>query len=54
MIHPDDFEKIQSSIDEQISQPSNKRNIDYVVYRIIQKDGTIRWVDDYGHYACHR
>ncbi len=51
MVHPDDFEKIQSSIDEQISQPSNRRSIDYVVYRIIQKDGTIRWVDDYGHYA---
>ena len=29
MVHPDDFEKIQSSIDEQISQPSNRRSIDY-------------------------
>ena len=51
MVHPDDFEKIQSSIDEQMSQPTNRRGIDYVAYRIIQKDGTIRWVDDYGHCA---
>ena len=27
------------------------RNIDYVVYRIIRKDGSVRWVDDYGHFA---
>ena len=51
MVHPEDFEKIQSSIDEQISQPSNRRSMDYVVYRIIRKDGSVRWVDDYGHFA---
>jgi PAS domain S-box-containing protein len=51
MVHPDDYETIQDSIDEQIAHPSNRRNIDYVVYRIIRKDGSIRWVDDYGHFA---
>lgn len=51
MVHPEDYDTIQSSIDEQISQPSNRRSIDYVVYRIIRKDGAIRWVDDYGHFA---
>lgn len=51
MVHPEDYEKIQNSIDEQISQPSNRRNMDYVVYRIIRKDGAVRWVDDYGHFA---
>ena len=51
MVHPEDYDMIQSSIDEQISHPSNRRNIDYVVYRIIRKDGTVRWVDDYGHFA---
>ncbi len=25
--------------------------MDYVVYRIIRKDGSVRWVDDYGHFA---
>ena len=51
MVHPEDYDSIQSSIDEQISNVSNRRNIDYVVYRIIRKDGTVRWVDDYGHFA---
>ena len=51
MVHPEDYEKIQSSINEQISQPSNRRSMDYVVYRIIRKDGAVRWVDDYGHFA---
>ena len=48
MVHPDDFEMIQSSIDEQIANTDNK-DLDYVEYRIIRKDGSIRWVDDYGH-----
>ena len=51
MVHPDDFESIQDSIDEQIAQPSNRRSMDYVAYRITRKDGTVRWVDDYGHFA---
>lgn len=51
MVHPEDYEKIRSSINEQISQPSNRRSMDYVVYRIIRKDGAVRWVDDYGHFA---
>jgi PAS domain S-box-containing protein len=51
MVHPEDYDTIQNSITEQISQPSNRRSIDYVVYRIIRKDGSVRWVDDYGHFA---
>ena len=51
MVHPEDYNSIQNSIDEQIANKSNSRNIDYVVYRIIRKDGSVRWVDDYGHFA---
>ncbi|MBR1700678.1 MAG: response regulator [Lachnospiraceae bacterium] len=51
MVHPEDYDSIQNSIEEQIARPSNSRSIDYVVYRIIRKDGSIRWVDDYGHFA---
>ena len=51
MVHPDDYDSIQTSIDEQIANESNRRNMDYVVYRIIRKDGSVRWVDDYGHFA---
>ena len=50
MVHPDDFAKIQASIDEQIADSAN-HNLDYLEYRVIRRDGTIRWVDDYGHFA---
>ena len=48
MVYPDDFAKIQASIEEQIANPNNE-NLDHVEYRITRKDGEIRWVDDYGH-----
>ncbi len=50
MVHPDDFLEIQNSIDKQIAEDSAHK-MDYVEYRIIRKDGSIRWVDDYGHHA---
>ena len=50
MVHPEDFDGIQTSIEEQIADPIN-HNMDYVVYRIVRKDGAVRWVDDYGHFA---
>jgi PAS domain S-box-containing protein len=48
MVHPDDYERISQSIVEQIE--TNEDHMDYAEYRIIRKDGVIRWVDDYGHY----
>ena len=50
LVHPEDYEKIQSSINEQIADPDNG-NLDYVEYRIQRRDGAVRWVDDYGHFA---
>ena len=49
MLHPEDYAAISKSITAQIG--SSEDNNDYVEYRIIRKDGEIRWVDDYGHYA---
>ena len=49
MVHPDDYKRITASIGNQISTGYEK--MDYAEYRIIQKDGTVRWVDDYGHYT---
>ncbi|MBR5914247.1 MAG: response regulator [Selenomonadaceae bacterium] len=46
MVHPDDFEHVQESIQNQIAD--DERFTDYVEYRIIRKDGAIRWIDDYG------
>ena len=50
MVHPEDYAKIQDSIDEQIEHDMENK-MDYVVYRIIRKDGEVRWVDDYGHFT---
>ena len=50
MVYPEDFNEIQESIEEQIADPENER-LDHVEYRITRKDGEIRWIDDYGHFA---
>ena len=47
MVHPDDLERIENEIGEQIGQ--SQRKMDYVEYRITRKDGSVIWVDDYGH-----
>ena len=49
MVHPSDYEEITASVLEQIHRSEEK--LDHVEYRIVRKDGTIRWVDDYGHFA---
>ena len=49
MVHPDDYERISVSIVQQIG--TSEDQMDYAEYRIIRKDGRIRWVDDYGHYC---
>ncbi|MBQ9299367.1 MAG: PAS domain-containing protein, partial [Clostridia bacterium] len=49
MLHPDDYALVAQSIDEQIGSSNDK--LDYVEYRIIRRDGAVRWVDDYGHYT---
>ena len=50
MVHPDDFDTIQASIDMQIDA-ENSDGMDHVIYRITRKDGEVRWVDDYGHFS---
>jgi PAS domain S-box-containing protein len=49
MLHPDDYEAVTESVNQQIAK--SKEKMDYAEYRIIRKDGAVRWVDDYGHYA---
>ena len=48
MVHPADYQQISESIEKQIAESDDK--MDYAEYRIIRRDGSIRWVDDYGHY----
>ncbi len=48
MVHPEDIEKVEKSIRDQVEK--SIYDLDYVEYRIIRKDGSIRWVEDYGHF----
>ena len=49
MVHPDDYERISVSIQDQIQD--SQADLDSVEHRIVRKDGKIRWVEDYGHYV---
>ena len=49
MVHPEDYDRVSLSIIQQIN--SSDDHMDYAEFRIVRKDGSIRWVDDYGHYA---
>ncbi len=47
MVHPDDLERVEQEIESQIQ--GSEKHMDYVQYRIVRKDGQVRWVDDCGH-----
>lgn len=49
MVHPDDFAEVERSIWEQVSE--SRFDLDYVEYRIIRKDGAVRWIEDHGHFV---
>ena len=48
IVHPDDFARVQKSIEKQITE---ENTIDYVEYRIKAKDGTVKYVKDYGRFV---
>ncbi len=48
MVYPEDLEEVESSIVQQIE--NSVYDLDYVEYRIVQKDGSVRWIEDYGHF----
>ena len=49
MLHPEDYAAVKNSVNDQIRMSTE--NLDHVEYRIIRKDGSVRWIDDYGHYT---
>ena len=49
MLHPDDYDRVTDAINQQIANSAEK--MDYAEYRIVRKDGAVRWVDDYGHFT---
>ena len=49
LVHPEDIEETQRSIKQQIFTHGN--DLDQVEYRIIRKNGAVRWIEDYGHFV---
>ena len=47
LVYPEDIKRVQWEIHSQVKE--SDRNMDYIRYRIIRKDGEIRWIDDIGH-----
>lgn len=48
IVHPYDLDTVEQSIKNQIA--SSQYDLDYVEYRAIRKDGSICWIEDFGHY----
>ena len=46
MVHLDDYPAVLAALAEKTAD-----NVDHVEYRIVRRDGAIRWVDDHGHYT---
>ena len=49
MIHPEDLEEVEKTVRQQIA--ASQLDLDYVEYRIVRKDGSVGWVEDYGHFV---
>lgn len=49
LVHPDGVVATEESIRKQIVSCGN--DLDYVEYRIIRRDGSVRWIEDYGHFV---
>ncbi len=49
MVHPDDYDEVCAVVSRQTAD--NEDRTDHVEYRIVAKNGEVRWVDDYGHFT---
>ena len=47
MVHSEDIDRVEWEIKDQIMH--SERKMDFIQYRIIRKDGEVRWIDDCGH-----
>lgn len=52
IVHPEDLAAVEQSIYRQIEDSAER--LDYVEYRIRRRDGTVRRVEDYGHFVRGR
>lgn len=49
LVHPEDLNEVEESIKRQIAE--SQYDLDYVEYRIIRRDKTTAWIEDYGHFV---
>ena len=49
LIHPEDYERISSSIRKQIAE--GRFALEDMEWRFIRRDGATRWIDGHGHYV---
>ncbi len=49
LVHPEDLQEVERSIERQIA--SSRYDLDYVEYRVLRRDGTVGWIEDYGHFV---
>ena len=49
MIYPEDYAQIADTILR--PEVQSEEQLKHLEYRIVRKDGALRWVDDYGHYT---
>ena len=47
IVHPEDLKRVEWEIHEQVKHSDT--NMDFIRYRILRKDGEVRWIDDCGH-----
>ena len=52
IVHPEDFERVRARVKEQMTEPQS--DSDYEEYRIIRRDGEIRWIDEYSYYVDNK
>ena len=50
LVHPEDYARVEAEIAAQIGESEDAR-LDHVKYRILRRDGAVRWVKDYGRFA---
>ena len=49
MVHPEDYDRVTASIQKQLNE--GRSDQDHEEYRIVRRDGEVRFIDDYGHYV---
>ncbi len=50
LVHPEDVDAVQRSIRAHLADESGQ-NMDFAEYRVLRQDGSVRWINGFGHFA---